>query len=194
MDELTETLERVIENRQAQVWTALPGIVRSYDASANTASVQPAVQDFSVDEDGARVDRTCPVVPDVRVCWPGGAGQHWHSGLIAGDEVLLVFCTLDPSGWQRTGDVSKAADLRRNHISHAIAVPLTLTPSTQGAKVQRLEVGGTSDAAVLAATLRAQLALIKTALDTIAAAAGSANSYVVPTLASLQSTLLKIDS
>jgi hypothetical protein len=198
-DTLQDTLEHVNENRVAQIWTALPGIVRSYDAAAQTASVQPAVQDFQESEDGERTDRSCPLVTDVPVCWTGGSGQYWHPGLAAGDEVLLVFSTLDPSGWHRSGSVSKAADLRRHHISHAFAIPGATSrgralPATPGAKIQRLEVGGTADAVVLAATLRAELTLIKAALDTIAAAVPVSHSYVVPSLASLQSALLKVNS
>jgi hypothetical protein len=118
-----EALAQVLDNYAGQVWTALPGIVRSYSASTQLAQVQPAVQHAQEDADGERTDTTLPVIPDVPVCWMGGSGQYFHPGLDAGDEVLLVFSSLDPSVWQRTGSVSKAADLRRNHVAHAFAIP-----------------------------------------------------------------------
>jgi hypothetical protein len=118
-----EALAQVLDNYAGQVWTALPGIVRSYSASTQLAQVQPAVQHAQEDADGERTDRTLPVIPDVPVCWMGGSGQYFHPGLDAGDEVLLVFSSLDPSVWQRTGSVTKAADLRRNHVAHAFAIP-----------------------------------------------------------------------
>lgn len=188
-----------MESRQAQVWTSVPGIVQSYNAAAQTASVQVAVQDHRQDADGNRTDTTLPVLPDCPVVWPRGNGQHWHPGLAAGDEVLLVISTLDPATWHRTGSVSKAADVRRNHPAHAFAVPGVgsrgrALGATLGGKIQRLEVGGTADAAVLASTLHTQLVAIKAALDAIAAAVPVANPYVVPALSALQSTLLKVNS
>lgn len=181
-DQLQETLERVQENRQAQVWTALPGIVKSYSAATQLANVQPAVQDFYESEEGERSDTTCPVVNDVPVCWPSGAGQYWHPGLSAGDEVLLVFAALDPSAWQRTGSVSKASDLRRHHISHAFAIPSPrsqgrLLPATPGGKIQRLEVGGTTHESAVAQAVAAELNLIAAALDAIAGAVPTTNPY-----------------
>jgi hypothetical protein len=118
-----EALAQVLENYAGQMWTALPGIVRSYSASTQLASVQPAVQHAQEDAEGERTDTTLPVIPDVPVCWMGGSGQYFHPGLDAGDEVLLVFSSLDHSVWQRTGSVSKAADVRRNHPAHAFAIP-----------------------------------------------------------------------
>jgi hypothetical protein len=198
-DQLQDVLELVLENRMAQVWTALPGIVQSYDATTQTASVRPAVQDPKEDGDGLRVDTSLPVITDCPVAWPRGAGQYWHPGLAAGDEVVIVFTTLDPAVWYRTGSLSKAADVRRHHPSHAFVLPGVGSrgrplPATPGAKIQRMEVGGTADAPPTATQVRAQLIAIKAAMDTIATAAGAVNSYVVPALSALQSTVLKVSS
>jgi hypothetical protein len=138
-------LAQILETRAAQTWTALPGIVRSYDAATQLASVQPAVQDFETGEDGERTDKTLPVIPDVPVAWPGGSGQYFHPGLTAGDEVLLVFSSLDPSVWHRTGSVSKAADLGRHVPAHAFAVPCVYSRgngpgATPGMRIQAAEV------------------------------------------------------
>jgi hypothetical protein len=119
-------LAQILETRAAQTWTALPGIVRSYDAATQLASVQPAVQDFETGEDGERTDKTLPVIPDVPVAWPGGSG-------------------LDPSVWHRTGSVSKAADLGRHVPAHAFAVPCVYSRgngpgATPGMRIQAAEV------------------------------------------------------
>lgn len=179
-------LDQILETRAAQTWTALPGIVRSYNTSTQLAVVQPAVQDFSVDADGERTDRSLPEIPDVPVAWVGGAGQFFHPGLEAGDEVLIVISSLDPSIWHRTGSVSKAADLGRNVPAHAFAIPCVYSrgngPADTGFRIAKgtvtghleadtaevtnkleagqAEIGGSSDAAALASVLDALLTAI----------------------------------
>lgn len=190
-DPLQEVLTHVLTNGLGQVWTALPGIVRAYDADTQLARVQPAVLDHDETEAGERTDTQLPEIPDVPVCWPRGSSQYLHLGLAAGDEVLLVFATLDPSGWHRTGSTAKAADVRRHHPSHAFAIPglgsrgralpdtglvvskVTVNETlevTQSAEIgttldvgTSAEIGGNTDAAALASMLDKLITVLKTA-------------------------------
>jgi hypothetical protein len=205
-------LAQILETRAAQTWTALPGIVSSYDAATQLASVQPAVQDFETDEDGERTDRSLPVLPDVPVAWPGGSGQYFHPGLTAGDEVLIVFSSLDPSVWHRTGSVSKAADVGRHSPAHAFAVPCVYSrgngPGDTGLRVAKAvvtgkleagnaEIGGTADAAALASKLDLLISTIKAWTPVVndgGAALKVAVTAAFPTTASTGSAVLKVGS
>ena len=82
--EPVEALRAALDGRQAEMWTALPGIVQSFDPAAMTVSVQPAVAGRISDEAGkaASVDLAHPAgraggVPGRgRFCphLPGGGG------------------------------------------------------------------------------------------------------------------------
>jgi hypothetical protein len=111
---------------QARIWTCLPGTVVSFDASACTVAVQPAIGGVAFDASGKPGATTLPVLHDVPVVFPGGGGLHLTFPLAAGDEVLLVFaCRPIDSWWQSGGvqrpagpraDVQAQGDQRHQHI------------------------------------------------------------------------------
>lgn len=167
--DLPEAIRAAIDSRLAQAHVALPGIVVSYDASAQTADVRPGVRrPLPTDEDGAYVTEDLPVIPAVPVCWPRGNGQHFAPGLAPGDGVLIVVCDIDYTTWHRTGSVSDPADLRRHALAHAVCVPgfapasAALAPSARDLKAADAEIGGSTDAAGLASMLDKLIAVLKT--------------------------------
>ena len=72
--EPVEALRAALDGRQAEMWTALPGIVQSFDPAAMTVSVQPAVAGRISDEAGKAASVDLPILPDVPVVFPGGGG------------------------------------------------------------------------------------------------------------------------
>ncbi|HEY1814905.1 MAG TPA: Gp138 family membrane-puncturing spike protein [Kofleriaceae bacterium] len=102
---------------------ALPGRVESYDASTQTCSVQPLVQDGVNDETGTRNAVRLPVVQSVPVAWLGGGGCSITSPLAAGDTVLLVFSSSSIDRWVALGGEVDPIDDRRHHITDAFAIP-----------------------------------------------------------------------
>lgn len=157
---LSEALAEIMDSRLSLVHTALPGIVRSYNAATQTAVVQPAVKRLvATEEAGAFEVRKLPEVPDVPVAWPGGGDHYVHFTLQPGDSVLLVFAHMDPSIWQRTGEISQPADHREHHPAHAFAIPC-VHPRTDvlpdvGVVSPKAAIGGTSDSAALASKVLA---------------------------------------
>jgi hypothetical protein len=117
--EWPEILRAVQDSLAARIHTSLPGIVKSYSSTTQTASVQLAVQ---------LRGNNVPPLSDVPVCWPGGAAGFVHVPLAAGDTVLVIFTEEDFSRWFTTGSVSAPAVLAR-HGLHAVAIP-GLRPTT----------------------------------------------------------------
>lgn len=107
--------------------TALPGIVRSYNASEQTIEVQPAVREglpsATDDEDGPDTVVSYPVLVSVPVAFPRGGGMFIHFPLEEGDSVLLVFCEADLNAWRQTGDESDPGLDMRHSLSGAVAIP-----------------------------------------------------------------------
>lgn len=166
-----EVVSRAIETRVGNLHVALPGKVKSYDASTQTADVQPMVKRIvpSGTDETEDFEEELPIIPSVPVLHPRGGGFYCHVPVAAGDSVLLVFCDADPVQWRKTGQNRAPGDRRMHHLSHAIAIP-GLFPSASpigdasgsnltlgkdgGIKVtvtaSQMQVDGSSDAAALA--------------------------------------------
>lgn len=116
---LADLLRAAIDRRQRQLHTALPGVVDSYDATTQTASVSLSVQLETAE--GGTFERV-PSLADVPVVWPGGAVGFFHGDLSAGDPVMCIFSEADFGGWLATGSVLPP-DFQRRHGLNGVAVP-----------------------------------------------------------------------
>lgn len=119
---LAELLRRALDSRIADVHVSMPGIVRSYDAAKQVATVQPAVKRVLLDDDGEQVEEDFPPLQNVPVIWPGGGGFYMHFPLATDDAGLLVFSERSFTEWRSTGLVSAPGDLRL-HALHAVFQP-----------------------------------------------------------------------
>lgn len=123
----TVTLEELLLTAQdaslAGLWSALPGIVQSYNASEQTADIQPAVMNGYTDEGGERATETLPVIPRVPVVFPGAGSYSITWPLAKGDTVLLVFSSRSIDTYLSQGGVVDPRDDRRHSLSDAVAIP-----------------------------------------------------------------------
>lgn len=119
---LAQALRRVLELRLAELHTAMPAEIVTYDPATQTADVRPLLRQRGVDELGAVVQRELPLFVSVPVVFPGGGGFRMTLPLKPGDGVLVVFSESSLERWQTSG---RAADveLRRHHFADAIAIP-----------------------------------------------------------------------
>lgn len=106
----------------ASVWTALPGIIESFDAATQTAVVQPAVQGQFTASDGTVMLVDLPLIPDVPVQFPSGGGFTLTFPVSAGDECLLVFASRGIDAWHALGGVQQPTAARRHALSDAFAM------------------------------------------------------------------------
>jgi hypothetical protein len=121
-DDPVEATRAALDGKQAEIWTALPGIVQSFDPDAMTVTVQPAVKGQFQDERGNAQSVDLPVLADVPVCFPCGGGFTLTYPVKKGDEVLVVFGSRCIDGWWQNGDVGERPDERMHDLSDGFAI------------------------------------------------------------------------
>ena len=117
-----ETLRVYTEAKQARLWTALPGIVQSYNPAQMTVTVQPAINGVARQQDGTFVSLKMPVLLDVPVVWQGGGGCTAIFPITAGDECLVVFSSRCIDAWWSKGGVQDPTEVRMHSLSDGFAL------------------------------------------------------------------------
>ena len=134
-----EALRTALDGFQAGVWTAMPGIIESYDAAKMTVTVQPAIERVST-IDGARTRMT--LLQDVPVVFPGGGGYMLTFPIAAGDECLVIFASRSIDSWWQSGGVQPPVSARFHSLSDGFALvglrslARSLSPPPSGSAVQ----------------------------------------------------------
>lgn len=118
-----EQLRIAMEGQQAQMWTALPGIIQSFNASALTCSVQPSISGQVRGADGAVSAVQMPLLLDCPVVFPGGGGCTLTFPIVAGDECLVVFSSRCIDSWWQQGGVQGQARVRMHDLSDGFVLP-----------------------------------------------------------------------
>lgn len=123
IDDLEDSLRAVLAGFQANIWTAMPGIVQSYNAVKGTVVVQVAIKANILNlETGATT--TAPLDPqvDVPVCYMGGGGFVATFPIQQGDTALVVFASRCIDAWWQSGKVSAQAESRMHSLSDGFAI------------------------------------------------------------------------
>lgn len=124
IEDLNTALLEALRGWQANLWTAMPGIVQSYDGLKNTCVVQPAIMAEFRGQDGVwSPPFRMPLCLDVLVVWPGGGGFTMTFPLTEGDEVLLIWAARCIDGWYENGVVSPQPEYRMHSLSDGFALP-----------------------------------------------------------------------
>ena len=117
-----EAQQTHLDGRQAQIHSAMPGNIVSFDANAMTVVVQPAIQGLFTQPDATRKPITIQNIPDVPVFFPAGGGYTLTFPIKAGDECLIVFSERNIDNWFQHGGTMPPADLRMHDITDAFAL------------------------------------------------------------------------
>lgn len=104
-------------NNQAQIWTAIPGIIQSFNDSHMTCVVQPAIQAKRFMPDGSVKNISLPLLLDCPVQFPAGGGCTLTFPVVKGDECLVVFSSRCIDAWWQSGGVQPQAELRMHDLS-----------------------------------------------------------------------------
>lgn len=121
---LSTNIKTGIENRLKDLHTHLPGIIESFDASTQLATVQPAVKRIFKTETGEVEILTAvdlPLLINVPVQFPRGGGFSLTFPVKQGDECLLAFCERSIDEWHEFGTVRKPGARRMHDLSDATA-------------------------------------------------------------------------
>lgn len=123
-DDLIEPFLAALAGHQAGLWTALPGVVLSYDAASQTVEVQPSIQAIQLLSDGSTVPIDLPPCVDVPVLFMTGGGYTLTFPIKAGDECLIVFASRCIDNWWQLGGDSPQpqAELRMHDLSDGFAI------------------------------------------------------------------------
>lgn len=112
-----ESVRAALDGRQSKMWTALPGVIQSFNAEAETAVVQTAIQAKQSTPDGSVKLVTMPLCLDCPVQFPGGGGVSLTFPVAAGDECLVVFSSRAIDGWWQSGGVQAPVEARMHDLS-----------------------------------------------------------------------------
>jgi hypothetical protein len=130
-NDFEEGLRSALDGRQARMWTALPGIVESFNADALTCTVQPAIKANVRSPDGSTQWVALPLLLDVPVTFPRGGGCTLTFPIAKGDECLVVFSSRCIDAWWQSGDVQVQSELRMHDLSDGFAIPGPFSQATK---------------------------------------------------------------
>lgn len=118
-----EAINVALKGSRADIWTALPGILESYDPELRVATVQPAIQAQVLSPDGTTKNITITVLTHCPVVFPRGGGFEFTFPLAQGDEGLVVFSSRCIDAWWESGGVQPQAELRMHSLSDGFFIP-----------------------------------------------------------------------
>jgi len=156
IENLNEMLLVALNGWQADIWTAIPGIVQAFDPVKQTCEVQPtirfkitdpALQTYKsptlvMDPSGQFAWEQMPKLLDCPVVFPGGGGVTLTFPLAVGDEVLVVIASRCIDGWWQQGGIQNQALARMHDLSDGFVIPQVrsqkriFTVSTNGAQLR----------------------------------------------------------
>nr|WP_315596085.1 Gp138 family membrane-puncturing spike protein [uncultured Cupriavidus sp.] len=110
-------LREALDGMRAGLWTALPGIIDSFDPDAMTCQVQPGIKMLVRQLDGTTVSIPLPLLVDCPVQFPSGGNCSLTFPVAPGDECLVVFASRCIDGWWQSGGVQEQAELRMHDLS-----------------------------------------------------------------------------
>lgn len=122
INDLRAALLAALDGRQAQLWTALPATVVSYNAAAQTIQAQPTILIQYRTQQNVVQQLQMPVINDCPVVFPHGGGFSLTFPLQPGDECLLIFASRCIDGWWATSKISPQGDLRMHDLSDGFAL------------------------------------------------------------------------
>lgn len=99
----------------------VPGIVQSFDAAAQTVTVQPALRE-KICPDGNEAWVDLPLLVDVPIVVPRAGGYALTLPVQPGDECLVVFGDMCMDGWWQSGGVQNQVECRRHDLSDGFAI------------------------------------------------------------------------
>lgn len=117
-----ESVRSFIEDFLANTWTALPGIVQSFNVTAGTVVVQPSTKSRVRQRNGSFQFVNLPQLFDVPVLFPRGGPFLITFPIQNGDECLVVFSSRSIDGWWQQGGVQLPTEIRLHDLADGFAI------------------------------------------------------------------------
>ena len=135
-----EEFRMAFDGGQSRMWTALPGIIESFDHVAMTCAIKPAISLQMRDGAGNVHPVELPTLLDCPVFFPSGGGCTLTFPIAPGDECLVVFASRCIDGWWQQGGIQAQTRLRMHNLSDGFCLP--------GVRSQPRRLSGVSTTAV----------------------------------------------
>jgi hypothetical protein len=121
-DEL-EFLRKMFDGFSSSLRVAAPGIIQSFDAAKQTATVRLAIREKVLNSESREVeDIEIPILVDVPVITMSAGGFSLTLPVTAGDECLVIFGDNCFDAWYQSGGVQNQMDRRRHDLSDGFAI------------------------------------------------------------------------
>lgn len=122
---LSSVIKQGVDGKLKELHTSLPGTIESFDASTQTAKVQPAIRRIFITGDSKSKTVTpveLPQLINVPVIFPRGGGFSLTFPVVAGDECLLIFNERSIDNWHENGGVNTPSSKRFHSLSDAVCL------------------------------------------------------------------------
>ena len=183
IDDASVSLGAAVNAAIAGLWTALPGIVQSFDASAVTCTVQPAIQGIVTNEDGTRTAVNLPLLVDVPIVFPRGGGTTLTFPVSVGDECLVIFSSRCIDAWWQSGGVQIPMEARKHDLSDGFALvgPMSQAKKIGGISTSTVQLRSDDGAAYVEINPSSHAVNVQTS-GNVSATAGGAATVTAPTI------------
>tara|TARA_R110000744_G_scaffold20470_1_gene53728 strand:- start:2966 stop:3682 length:717 start_codon:yes stop_codon:yes gene_type:complete len=121
---LASNIKQGIESRLKELHTSIPGIIETFDAEKQLATIQPAIKRIFITRDGEKEILTpsdLPLLINVPIIFPRGGGFSLTFPVKKGDECLISFCERSIDNWHNTGKIQIPGARRFHSLSDATA-------------------------------------------------------------------------
>lgn len=193
-ESLNGLLLQALRGDRSELWTALPGIVQSFDPATRTCEIQPAIQAAITlpayvngkplpGKPGEKVWVDMPKLLDCPVFFPSGGGYTLTFPIAKDDECLVIFSSRCIDAWFGSGGHANQQTMLRMHdLSDGFAlvgvsslpkvIPAISTDSTQlrsntGTTFVELKNGNINIVAPTAVTVTAPTAIVNSTNTTV---------------------------
>jgi len=117
----TGAIRSAVDAMTSRMRVAVPGIIQSFNATAQTVTVQVAIRE-RVNLNGNLTWETIPLLVDVPIFMPRAGGFTLTMPVTAGDECLVVFGDNCMDAWWQSGGVQNQVEKRRHDLSDGFAI------------------------------------------------------------------------
>ncbi|WP_406568500.1 Gp138 family membrane-puncturing spike protein [Burkholderia cenocepacia] len=115
-------MRAMLRGWQVGIWTALPGVIESFDSDSQTCAVQLAIKVPVRANDGTVTTAALPPVVNCPVQFPSGGNCTLTFPVAKGDECLVVFASRCIDAWWQSGGVQEQAEWRMHDLSDGFAL------------------------------------------------------------------------
>lgn len=148
---LYDVIRFVLEEQLLELCTQIPARVETYDAVRQKVTATLLIKQAHLDETGARVVETLPIVVEMPVMFRSGGGYAETFPIAAGDTGVAFFSQASIDVWAQHGGLVDPLDDRRHCLSDGIFYPglRSFNNALQNAPTDRARFGKDGDGPAL---------------------------------------------